>query len=296
MPEGQIVKALSSFYYVESEGKTFACKARGVFKLRQQSPLVGDYVSFDQVNEDEGFITEIKIRKNQLIRPPISNVDQAILVFSAKEPDVSTLLLDKFIVHVEKAEIKPIICITKLDLLDLAEENKLQNLLQTYEQMGYSILKTSSKNGKGIEELNEMLKNKISVFAGQSGVGKSSLLNAILPDLQLETSNISFKLGRGKHTTRVVQLIHLSEGGMVADTPGFSQLDFHGIESEELNQFFKEIHQFSDQCRYRGCLHLNEPGCAVKEAVNEQLIDRDRYEHYISFLKEIKEKEENKWR
>ncbi|OEF99079.1 ribosome small subunit-dependent GTPase A [Vulcanibacillus modesticaldus] len=293
MPEGQIIRALSSFYYVKSENNIWECKARGVFKKRKLTPVVGDYVVFEKVDDNKGLITEIKPRKNELIRPQISNVDQAILVFSAKEPNFSSLLLDRFLVLVEQANIKPIICITKLDLVEDMDE--LNSKLKVYEDIGYQVIRTS-KLGVGITEIKEVLKGKVSVFSGQSGVGKSTLLNTISPELYLETANISQKLGRGKHTTRVVQLITLPSGGTVADTPGFSSLDFHGINSKELDKYFIEIAELSTQCRFRGCLHLSEPGCAVKEAVEEGQINKERYEHYLEFLKEIVELEERKWR
>lgn len=294
MPEGQIVRALSSFYYVESEGEHWECKARGIFKKRKESPLVGDYVSFEIVNANQGLITSIKSRKNELNRPPVSNIDQVILVFSSTKPEFSSLLLDKFLVHSEKAGVTPMICITKTDLVKDQKE-VLEEALNVYRKIGYRVLKTN-KYGEGIEDLKEVLKGKISVFAGQSGVGKSTLLNTLIPDLELETGDISQKLARGKHTTRVVQFIHLPEGGKVADTPGFSQLDFQEINSRELQNFFREFKKYFGHCRFRGCLHDNEPGCAVKEAVSQQKIDHKRYEHYIEFLKEIKEKEEKKWR
>ncbi len=293
MPDGQIIRALSGFYYVLFEKQIYECKARGIFKQRKQSPLVGDYVKFDITDTLSGYITEIIPRKNELVRPPISNIDQVILVSSAKDPDFSTLLLDKFLIHVENVEIEPIICITKIDLID--DMKKINNKIKIYENIGYKVVKTS-KYGEGTDEIRKILKGKISVLSGQSGVGKSSLLNTLIPNLQLETEVISKKLGRGKHTTREVQLINLPSGGKVADTPGFSQLNFHGIKSCNLSNLFPEISKYTGQCRFRGCLHFNEPNCSVKEAVKEELIEVGRYEHYLIFLKEIIDLEENKWR
>lgn len=293
MPEGQIVRALSGFYYVSFDNKIFECKARGIFKQRKQSPLVGDHVFFDIIDNSNGHITELKLRNNELTRPPICNIDQAIIVTSAKEPDFSTLLLDKFLVHVEHSRIMPVICITKIDLLvDMKEINRK---IKVYRNIGYKVIKTS-KFGQGIIELKKVLKGKTSVLSGQSGVGKSTLLNTLVPDLNLDTEIISQKLGRGKHTTREVKLINLPFGGKVADTPGFSQLDFQGILPKDLTSLFPEIDNYTGQCRFRGCLHQNEPNCAVKEAVNEKLINPERYEDYISFLKELLDIEENKWR
>lgn len=294
MPEGQIIRALSSFYYVLSDNKIWECKARGLFKKQNISPLVGDFVEFEIVDNNHGYILDVKPRKNELVRPSITNVDQAILVFSIKGPSFSSLLLDKFLVHVEKANINSIICITKTDLLDESDDT-LEDITTTYEQIGYKVIATN-RFGEGIDELRASLKDKVSVFSGQSGVGKSTLLNSLLPELQLETGDISLRLGRGKHTTRVVQLINLPEGGMVADTPGFSQLDFAEISSEELGDLFVEFESFSEQCKYRGCAHNNEPGCAVKDAVEEKQIAEERYQHYLEFYNEIKDKEQRKWR
>ncbi|WP_339063432.1 ribosome small subunit-dependent GTPase A [Tepidibacillus marianensis] len=293
MQEGLIVRALSSFYYVKSEDKLWECKARGLFKKQQLSPLVGDKVVFDVVGENQGYIYQILPRKNSLVRPPISNVDQAILVFSAVEPNFSNILLDRFLVHVEKAGIHPIICLTKMDLVK--DLKTLDEQIQVYEEMEYNVIRTSSKLKK-TEDLQKVLEGKISVFAGQSGVGKSSLLNSFIPELDLETAGISRKLGRGKHTTRVVHMIELSFNGYVADTPGFSQLDFQGIDSNELARYFIDIDHYGDHCRYRGCLHIKEPSCAVKEAVKAGQISSERYENYLQFLQEIKEIEERKWR
>ncbi|MFV9509928.1 ribosome small subunit-dependent GTPase A [Tepidibacillus sp. LV47] len=293
MPEGLIVRALSSFYYVKSGEKIWECKARGLFKKHQKTPLVGDRVVFEIINDQQGYIIEILPRKNELIRPPISNVDQVVLVFSVVEPAFNSALLDRFLVHVEKAGIPSLICLTKMDLIE--DSTSIDEKMDVYQKMGYKVVKTSSKN-KDVEDLGKELEGKISVFAGQSGVGKSSLLNALVPSLQLETAGISQKLGRGRHTTRVVQMIELPSNGLVADTPGFSQLDFQGIDSTTLGKYFIDIDQFSDRCRFRGCLHVKEPGCAVKEAVEHGEISAERYSHYLEFLEEVKEKEERKWR
>ncbi len=293
MPKGQIIRALSGFYYVSYNENIYECKARGIFKQRKQSPLVGDFVDFDITDKLKGYITLLMPRKNELRRPPISNIDQVILVSSAIEPEFSTLLLDKFLIHVENAGIDPIICITKIDLIN--DMIVIDNKIKTYKNIGYKVIKTS-KYGDGIEEIREVLKGKVSVLSGQSGVGKSSLLNTLLPNLELDTDVISKKLGRGKHTTREVQLINLPSGGMVADTPGFSQLDYSGIKSYNLSMLFPEINKYTGNCRFRACLHYNEPNCSVKEALKDKLIDQDRYEHYLFFLKEIIDLEENKWR
>ncbi|MBS4189178.1 ribosome small subunit-dependent GTPase A [Bacillus sp. FJAT-49705] len=289
MPEGKIIKALSGFYYVLSGKETVQCRGRGVFRKNKVTPLVGDEVVFQAENDKEGYILEVKDRKNELVRPPIANVDQAILVFSAVEPDFSTALLDRFLVLVEFNHIKPIICITKIDLTNCDQYKEIQSYADDYRKAGYEVLLTSSETEEGIKDLYPFLEGEISVFAGQSGVGKSSLLNVLRPDLCLRTNDISSHLGRGKHTTRHVELIKVGNG-YVADTPGFSSLEFIDIEMEDLNFCFPDIQRKSEECKFRGCLHMAEPKCAVKDAIQNQEIPSYRYEHYKSFLQEIKDR------
>ncbi|MCY9153105.1 ribosome small subunit-dependent GTPase A [Bacillus haynesii] len=290
MPEGKIIKALSGFYYVLDGDQIIQCRGRGVFRKNKVTPLVGDNVVYQADNDKEGYILEIKDRFNELVRPPISNVDQAVLVFSAKEPTFSTSLLDRFLVLVEAADIRPIICITKMDLVDDDSlKERIHQYAEDYRNIGYSVYLTSMENGSGIEDIIPHFQDKITVFAGQSGVGKSSLLNAISPDLELKTAGISAHLGRGKHTTRHVELIDIN-GGLVADTPGFSSLEFAGIEAEDLGSAFLEIGEKSAECKFRGCLHMKEPNCAVKCAVENGEIAQYRYDHYVEFLTEIKDR------
>ncbi|MCY7793397.1 ribosome small subunit-dependent GTPase A [Bacillus haynesii] len=290
MPEGKIIKALSGFYYVLDGDQIIQCRGRGVFRKNKVTPLVGDNVVYQADNDKEGYILEIKDRFNELVRPPISNVDQAVLVFSAKEPTFSTSLLDRFLVLVEAADIRPIICITKMDLVDDDSlKERIHQYAEDYWNIGYSVYLTSMENGSGIEDIIPHFQDKITVFAGQSGVGKSSLLNAISPDLELKTAGISAHLGRGKHTTRHVELIDIN-GGLVADTPGFSSLEFAGIEAEDLGSAFLEIGEKSAECKFRGCLHMKEPNCAVKSAVENGEIAQYRYDHYVEFLTEIKDR------
>ncbi|MEW6977751.1 MULTISPECIES: ribosome small subunit-dependent GTPase A [Bacillus] len=294
MPEGKIIKALSGFYYVldesEESGKVIQCRARGIFRKNKITPLVGDYVVYQADNDKEGYLLEVKERTNELVRPPISNVDQAVLVFSAIEPTFSTSLLDRFLVLVEANHIEPIICITKIDLLKTEQERKtIQAYAEDYRQIGYDVHLTSTIERDGIEKLTPHFHHKITVFAGQSGVGKSSLLNAMSPDLALKTNDISSHLGRGKHTTRHVELIRTAEG-LIADTPGFSSLEFTGIEAEDLGLYFLEIRERSADCKFRGCQHVKEPGCAVKDAVEHEQIREYRYQHYLEFLTEIKDR------
>lgn len=290
MPEGKIIKALAGFYYVWTiENKVIQCRGRGVFRKNKVNPLVGDEVVFQAENDLEGYILEIKERKNELVRPPIANVDQAILIFSAVEPDFSTALLDRFLVLIEFNQIRPIICISKMDLAKEDERKRIEAFAADYDKAGYQVILTSSVTEDGIRQLLPLLDGEISVFAGQSGVGKSSLLNVLKPDLDLETNDISTHLGRGKHTTRHVELIQIG-AGLVADTPGFSSLEFTDIEGEDLNYCFPEIEEASENCKFRGCLHIQEPKCAVKQAVEEGEIPEYRYEHYKIFLQEIKDR------
>ncbi|MGE6856311.1 ribosome small subunit-dependent GTPase A [Bacillus sp. FSL K6-2841] len=294
MPEGKIIKALSGFYYVLDEsqesGKVVQCRARGIFRKNKITPLVGDYVVYQADNDKEGYLLEVKERTNELVRPPISNVDQAVLVFSAAEPAFSTSLLDRFLVLVEANHIEPIICITKMDLLKTDEEREtIMAYADDYQQIGYEVHLTSTIEGDGIEKLTPHFHHKITVFAGQSGVGKSSLLNAMSPELALKTDHISSHLGRGKHTTRHVELIRTADG-LIADTPGFSSLEFTGIEAEDLGLYFLDIRDRSADCKFRGCLHVKEPGCAIKDAVEHDQIKEYRYQHYLEFLTEIKDR------
>ncbi|WP_144548969.1 ribosome small subunit-dependent GTPase A [Bacillus sp. X1(2014)] len=289
MPEGKIVKALSGFYYVLGNDKLIQCRGRGIFRKNKITPLVGDEVVFQAENDLEGYIMEVKSRKNELIRPPIANVDQAILVFSAVEPEFSTVLLDRFLVLVEFNRIEPLICITKMDLTNDDEQKMIKEYREQYTAAGYKVILTSSETEAGIELLSPHVDNKISVFAGQSGVGKSSLLNVLRPDLELKTNDISSHLGRGKHTTRHVELIKIGNG-LIADTPGFSSLEFTNIEAEDLTFCFPEIQTASENCKFRGCLHVSEPKCGVKQAVDSNEIPAYRYEHYLDFLQEIKDR------
>lgn len=298
MLEGLIVKALSGYYYVKplregnvvsGEDPSVQCRARGIFKKRGVSPLVGDRVLYTLTENGEGTVDEILPRSSQLIRPPVANVHLAVLLFSIKEPDLSLLLLDKFLVHVEHAGLEALICFTKHDLADEGDDSA-ERARSLYESIGYEVIVTSSLEGLGTEIVKKRLAGQISVFSGQSGVGKSSLLNALMPGLSLETSEISLRLGRGRHTTRHVELIELDNGGFVVDTPGFSQLDFQELGVEELSSSFREFVPFAENCRFRGCSHTHEPGCRVIEAKEEGLIVPSRYEHYVEFLTEMKDK------
>ncbi len=290
MADGRIIKALSGFYYVQDEEnkEIYQCRGRGNFRKRKITPLVGDFVRYEAENKTDGYVLEIKERENELVRPPIANIDQAFLVFSATQPTFNTQLLDKFLVHIEASDIQPIICISKIDLVAEAEESEIMAYADDYREIGYDVIVSSAQSLSGVSEIEPHFQEKVTVFAGQSGVGKSSLLNAINPDLELDTSDISTHLGRGKHTTRHVELIPFGSG-LVADTPGFSSLDFRGIEADDLWLYFPEIRMKSSECKFRACTHQSEPGCAVKVAVEKEEIQAYRYDHYSSFFQEIKD-------
>lgn len=287
MTEGQIIKALSGFYYVKSGSKTYACKGRGLFRKQKINPLVGDHVLFDITENNEGYVQEIKPRINELTRPPISNLTQAVIVTSATEPSFSSLLLDRFLALMEAKFIKPFIVVTKIDLATKDELEKVERYKEAYENIGYEVFLVSLNEVQKLPEIEAIFKNETTVIAGQTGVGKSTLLNIIDPRLNIKTGEISVSLGRGKHTTRHVELIEINEG-LVADTPGFSQLELTNIEEVELTDAFLEMKELKSECRFRGCLHDKEPHCAIKSAVESGEINEFRYKHYLTFLQEIK--------
>lgn len=286
MAEGRIIKALSGFYYVQTEDGVYQCRGRGLFRNQKITPLVGDFVSFDIKNEMEGYLINIKPRSNELVRPPIANVDRAFILSSAVEPTFSTLLLDRFLVLIESKDIEPVIIISKIDVLPAESKTNIDHYAKVYEEIGYKVELVSSKEPIDIKGVEEHFNKGVSVIAGQSGVGKSSLLNALKPELQIKTDDISKSLGRGKHTTRHVELLQLF-GGLVADTPGFSALEFNEIELDDLGDCFPEIRELKYECKFRGCMHNKEPKCAVKEAVSQGEMAQFRYDHYLNFYEEI---------
>lgn len=280
--QGRIVKSLAGFYYVESEGKVFQTRARGNFRKKGQVPYVGDFVDFSAEDNSEGYILAIHERKNELVRPPIVNIDQAVVVMSAKEPDFNSNLLDRFLVLLENKHIKPIVYISKLDLLD--DLTEIEAISQKYKAIGYDF-------ALSLDQLLPHLTNKITVFMGQTGVGKSTLLNKISPELSLETATISDSLGRGRHTTRAVSFYDVN-GGKIADTPGFSNLDYAIDNAEDLSEAFPEIRHFSHDCKFRSCSNRHEPQCAVKAAVEAGDIWQVRYDNFLQFLSEIENRRE----
>ncbi len=288
--KGRIVKALAGFYYVDNGNDIIQCRARGKFRKDDIKPLVGDLCMYEIDGSNDGYVMEIYSRKNQLIRPPICNVDQAILVFSRKDPDFSTLLLDKFLAIIEHYNIEPIICISKMDL---ESDDNINQHIENYSSAGYKVLAISSKENQGLQEFKNLFKDKVSFITGQSGVGKSSILNALDTSLKLETNEISKALGRGKHTTRHVELLPLFEG-LVGDTPGFSSLELE-MEPVELAHSYHDFRELSKECKFRGCLHESEPKCAVKQAVEDNKITHERYQHYLQYLQEVKKKKERQY-
>lgn len=295
MQEGQITKAISGFYYIKGEdGKNYQTRARGVFRKKGINPLVGDYVEFKSDNIKEGTLIAVKERKNSLTRPTIANVDVGIVVSSIIEPEFSPQLLDRFLVSLEYKHIAPIIYLSKMDIASEEEKEKMASYKKIYEEIGYLFIALDVSK---IDNLKKHLKNtfndyfeeKLVVFIGQSGAGKSTLLNYLNPALDLKTAETSKALGRGKHTTRHVELFPLFDG-LFADTTGYSALSFSEIEASELSDCFPEMREISDKCRFRGCLHQNEPNCAVKKAVENQRIALSRYESYLQILKEVQER------
>jgi ribosome biogenesis GTPase len=282
LKKGRIIKLIGGLYTVLGEDKqSYVLKPRGVFRHNNLSPKVGDIVVF---NDD--VITELMPRENELVRPPIANIDQAILINSARHPHFSFNLLDRFLTLIENEDITPIIVVTKIDLM---EKDKLEALKKdmTYYETFYEVYYTSTKTNYGMDQIRALFTDKVSVFAGQTGAGKSSLLNAIDLNLNIKTDDISYALGRGKHTTRHSELITIN-GGLVADTPGFSKLDFYDIPLDNVPMNFVDFFELSRACKFNGCTHINEPGCNVKKALREGKILKSRYNNYLSIYEEIK--------
>jgi len=280
--QGIIIKGIAGFYYVKTDEKVYECKARGKFRHEELSPLVGDQVVID-IQNGKGLITEIFPRSSKLIRPAIANVTQAIIVSAVKNPDFNTDLLNKFLVLCEANNLKAIICFNKIDLVT---EEELVNKISFVKSIGYEVLCTKAKQGEGIEKIKKQLPGNVTVLCGPSGVGKSTILNSILGREAMETGEISEKAKRGKHTTRHCELLEI-EGGYIADSPGFSSLDLGIIKKEDLQYCFPEFKEYQNNCRFSSCLHHNEPSCAVKKALEEKLINMNRYDFYIKTLEEI---------
>lgn len=288
MINGKIIKGIGGFYYVDTANGLYECRARGIFRKEKIIPLVGDRVSMSVVDEEnkKGVVEEIDKRDTELVRPPIANVDKAFIVFAIKNPKPNLSLLDRFIVLAEKENLDIVIVLTKIDLDD---DNTLEELKNVYELSGYKVVPVSNKTKLNIDKIKEELSDNVVVFAGPSGVGKSSLLNEIDSNFKLQTGEVSDKIKRGKHTTRHAELLKLDCGAMVADTPGFSSLTLDDINETELKDYFIEFDDF-DTCRFGSrCIHENEPSCAIKEAVQSGKISKKRYDSYIQLLNEIRQ-------
>ena len=288
--QGKIIKGIAGFYYIYAEDHgIYECKAKGIFRKDNQKPLVGDNVEIEvlDIQEKEGSVTAILPRRNSLIRPAVANVDQAFVIFAMENPKPNFMLLDRFLIMMEKQDIPAVVCFNKKDLADSSE---LEFLYETYTGCGYRVILSSTFQGDGLDEIRQVLKGKTTVVAGPSGVGKSSITNALQENVKMETGEISKKLKRGKHTTRHSQVIPVGEDTYLMDTPGFSSLYLTDMEEQELKDYFPEFRKYEGQCRFQGCRHIHEPGCAVKEALENHKISSLRYEDYLGLYEELKEK------
>lgn len=288
--QGKIIKGIAGFYYVNVvEFGVYECKAKGIFRKEKQKPLVGDNVEIEVLDEETmtGNITALLPRKNELIRPAVANVDQALVVFAVTRPSPHFNLLDRFLVMMERQDIPVVLCFNKEDI---AEDEQVEKLRSVYEGCGYPCVFTSALEERNIEKIKELLKGKTTVIAGPSGVGKSSLINILNPDAKMETGDISSKIERGKHTTRHSELFTIAQDSYIMDTPGFSSLYVNDFEKEELKYYFPEFNPYEGTCRFLGCDHVHEPDCAVKAAVEAGEIHEIRYKDYLEMYEELKSK------
>lgn len=286
---GKIVKGIAGFYYVHVEGKgTYSCRAKGIFRNIHVKPLVGDNVRIEALDEDnkEGNVTEIFPRKNELIRPAVANIDQALVIFAIVKPTPNFNLLDRFLIQMERRNISSVICFNKKDL---ATQEEMNDICRAYDGCGYKSIFVSALEMEGIEELKSVLMGKTTAVAGPSGVGKSTLINCLNPEAAMETGSISEKIERGRHTTRHSEIIALGSDTYIMDTPGFTSLDIAGIDKDKLGLYYPEFRQHEPYCRFSGCAHMDEPDCGVKEAVERGDISRVRYENYRLLYREVKD-------
>lgn len=284
---GTILKGIGGFYYVKTSKGIIECRARGKFRNEAKTPTVGDFVEIEIDNDNLGYVKNIKKRKNFFVRPPISNIDTLIIVAALKNPEPDFVFIDKMLLIAKKNNVDVILCINKTDLDD---DNELERIKEIYKNSNIKLIAVSTYENEGIDTLKKCINQKVTAFAGFSGVGKSSILK-MLTGLDLETGDISKKLSRGKHTTRHVELLEYEEGSYLADTPGFSMLDIPDIPSNELYLHYDEFLPFADDCKFSDCSHINENKCAVKDAVENNEISKSRYESYKLFYKTLKEKE-----
>jgi ribosome biogenesis GTPase len=295
LPSGIIMKGIGGFYYVLSGRDIYECKARGIFRKNEVTPLPGDEVEFSIQDEEKktGSIDGILPRKTLLVRPAVANVSQIIAVIAVKSPEPDLLLLDKLLVTAEKECINAVVCINKIDLDDAGECGRLAEI---YAGAGYTVIPASSRANVGFEKLREVLRDRTTVFAGQSGVGKSTLLNRVMDAFVMKTGALSGKIERGRHTTRHAELIPLSEGGYLVDTPGFSSFELAGIEYGGLKDYFHEFSGLGKKCRFTGCSHISEPDCAVKKAVSAGAVEAGRYERYVALYGLLKQLDDMKYK
>lgn len=288
--QGKIMKGTAGFYYVYAQdGEVYECKAKGIFRKDNQKPLVGDDVEIAILDcqKKEGSIVKLLPRRNSLIRPAVANVDQAFVIFAAENPKPNFMLLDRFLIMMEREGIPAVICFNKKDL---AAEGELEELYGIYQSCGYQVILSSASTKEGLEKIREVLCGKTTVVAGPSGVGKSSLTNLMQGEVKMETGEISRKLKRGRHTTRHSQVIPVAENTYLVDTPGFTSLYLENMEEQELKDYFPEFRKYEGKCRFQGCRHIHEPDCAVKEALKHKKISSLRYEDYLGLYDEVKEK------
>lgn len=293
--QGKIIKGIAGFYYVDVVGSgIYECKAKGIFRKEKKKPLVGDNVEITVLDEEakEGNLVQILPRKNELIRPAVSNIDQALVIFAMEDPKPNYMLLDRFLVMMEMQNVPVTICMNKKDL---GTEEDIRQFKKAYGDAGYEICCISAQKDDGIEEVRKILKGKTTAVAGPSGVGKSTITNHVQGSVSMETGEISKKLGRGKHTTRHSQLIPIDEDTYIMDTPGFSSLDVEMMEKEELKLYFPEFSPYEGNCRFLGCTHTHEPGCAVKDALEDGRINRLRYNNYLGLFEELKERNKRRY-
>lgn len=286
--QGKIIKGIGGFYYVDVPNSgLYECKAKGIFRNKKLRPLPGDDVTIDILDEEKkiGNIIDISDRINELIRPAVANVDQVLIEFAAAQPNPNLNLLDRFLLLMSRQQVNTIICFNKIDI---ADPSMLEMLARTYEKSGSPVVLVSTYTGEGIDGVHTLLHGKTTVFAGPSGVGKSSLLKELLPEAKVEVGEISEKIKRGKHTTRHSELIKTDTGTYFIDTPGFSTLYLDSFEKDELKHYFPEFQPYEGQCRFLGCSHTHEPDCAVKQAVASGEISKIRYDNYVEFYEELK--------
>ena len=295
MLKGKIIKGIAGFYYVDTvESGIYACKAKGIFRKLGKKPLVGDDVEIEITHEKdrEGSLVAIAPRVNELIRPASANVEQALILFALKSPDPNLVLLDRFLISMDMKGIPSAICFNKQDL---ACEDDKEELSDTYSSCGYRVFFTSFAEGEGIAEIKDFMAGKTTLLAGPSGVGKSTLTNACQSNVHMETGEISKKLARGKNTTRHAELIPCGNSTYIMDTPGFTSLLLEGIEKEELRHYYAEFAPYEGKCRFDGCVHIHEPDCRVKEALEAGLINRKRYDNYCLIYEDLYQQEKNRY-